>query len=149
MKKAVFLFALIGISIWGNAQVVTNPNVETPPPATSKAAIKFETTTHSFGTVTEGMIATYEFKFTNTGTEPLTLSNVHASCGCTTPKWPRESVAPGQSSVIIAEYNSQGRPGTFNKNIFVKSNGGDVTLTISGNVMKEPEVPISPIIIRN
>lgn len=149
MKKALFLLAFTGFTFWANAQVVTNPNAETPAPANSKAAIKFETTSHSFGTVTEGMIATYEFKFTNTGTEPLTLSNVHASCGCTTPKWPREAIAPGQSSVIIAEYNSQGRPGTFNKNIFVKSNGGEATLTISGNVMKEPETPISPIIIRN
>ena len=75
------------------------------------------------------------------------LDNVSASCGCTTPKWPRETIAPGQSYVIVAEYNSQGRPGTFTKNIFVKSNGGEVTLTISGNVVKEPEKPKSPIII--
>jgi hypothetical protein len=78
----------------------------------------------------------------------LILSNVSASCGCTTPKWPREAIAPGKSAVITAEYNSQGRPGTFTKSIFVKSNGGDVTLTISGNVVKEPEQPRSPIIIR-
>jgi methionine synthase I (cobalamin-dependent) len=107
----------------------------------SNAAIKFETTTHSFGNVIEGQIATYDFKFTNIGTDPLILTNVTASCGCTTPKWPREALAPGQSAVITAEYNSNGRPGTFNKNIFVKGNGGDVTLTISGNVIKEPEKP--------
>jgi hypothetical protein len=108
----------------------------------------FETSSHSFGNIIEGQIATYEFKFTNTGTEPLELTNVRASCGCTTPKWPRELIQPGQTNVIRAEYNSSGRPGTFSKNIFVTSNAGQSTLTISGNVIKEPEKPVSPIIIK-
>ncbi len=56
---------------------------------TSNANLVFETSSHSFGNIIEGQIATYEFKFTNTGTEPLELTNVRASCGCTTPKWPR------------------------------------------------------------
>jgi hypothetical protein len=115
---------------------------------TSNANLVFETSSHSFGNIIEGQIATYEFKFTNTGTEPLELTNVRASCGCTTPKWPRELIQPGQTSVVRAEYNSSGRPGTFNKNIFVTSNAGQATLTISGNVIKEPEKPISPIIIK-
>jgi hypothetical protein len=129
-----------------NAQVITSPNAVTT--KSSNASIKFENTSHSFGNIIEGQIARYDFKFVNTGTEPLILSNVSASCGCTTPKWPREAIAPGKSAVITAEYNSQGRPGTFTKSIFAKSNGGDVTLTISGNVVKEPEQPRSPIIIR-
>jgi|688.fasta_scaffold222239_2 hypothetical protein len=115
---------------------------------TSNANLVFETSSHSFGNIIEGQIATYEFKFTNTGTEPLELTNVRASCGCTTPKWPRELIQPGQTSVVRAEYNSSGRPGTFSKNIFVTSNAGQSTLTISGNVIKEPEKPISPIIIK-
>jgi hypothetical protein len=78
----------------------------------------------------------------------LTLTNVRASCGCTTPSWPREVIEPGKSASIRAEYNSNGRPGTFTKNIFVTSNGGESTLTISGNVVKEPEKPVSPIIIK-
>jgi hypothetical protein len=115
---------------------------------TSNANLVFETSSHSFGNIIEGQIATYEFKFTNTGTEPLELTNVRASCGCTTPKWPRELIQPGQTSLVRAEYNSSGRPGTFSKNIFVTSNAGQSTLTISGNVIKEPEKPISPIIIK-
>lgn len=117
-------------------------------PAQTKAVLTMETTTHNFGTVIEGQIARVEFKVTNTGTEPLILTNVQASCGCTTPKWPREPIAPGATAVIIAEYNSNGRPGTFTKNIFVYSNGGTATLTITGNVIKEPEKPKSPIIIK-
>jgi hypothetical protein len=136
---------LIG-SANAQVQVITSPNdVKVK---SSNASIKFETTSHSFGNIIEGQIARYDFKFVNTGTEPLILSNVSASCGCTTPKWPREALEPGKSAIITAEYNSQGRPGTFTKSIFVKSNGGDLTLTISGNVVKEPEKPRSPIIIR-
>lgn len=130
----------------GTAQVVTTPNGAAP--ENSNASIKFENTSHSFGNIIEGQIARYDFKFVNTGTETLALSNVSASCGCTTPKWPREPIEPGKSAIVTAEYNSQGRPGTFTKSIFVKSNGGDLTLTISGNVVKEPEKPRSPIIIR-
>jgi len=121
---------------------------QTTDSAKSNASIKFETTSHSFGNIIEGQMATHEFVFTNTGTDPLTLTNVRASCGCTTPSWPREVIEPGKSASIRAEYNSNGRPGTFTKNIFVTSNGGESTLTISGNVVKEPEKPVSPIIIK-
>jgi len=143
MKKGLLLSALFAAFGWVNAQ--NDPAQQQPK---SNAVISFETTTHSFGNVIEGQIATYEFVFKNTGTDPLTLTNVQASCGCTTPKWPREAIAPGQSASVIAEYNSNGRPGTFTKNINVKSNGGEVNLTISGNVVKEPEKPLSPIIIK-
>ena len=128
-----------------NAQVITEANDTTQK---SNAGIEFEINEHNFGTVIEGQIATYEFAFKNNGTEPLKLNHVKASCGCTTPSWPREEVGPGETAVIKAEYNSSGRPGSFHKNIFVKSNGGDITLTIKGNVVKEPEKPISPIIIK-
>ncbi len=146
MKKySLLLVAVFSLLTYGSAQVITGNGQSNA--KSSNASIKFNNTSHSFGNIIEGQIARHEFKFTNEGTEPLMLDNVSASCGCTTPKWPREPIAPGQSSVIIAEYNSQGRPGTFTKNIFVKSNGGEVTLTISGNVVKEPEKPKSPIII--
>ncbi len=149
MRKAIF-FGLVCLSM--AIAVAQNPVTSTTStqqdPQQTNTTIKFDEISHNFGNVTEGEIAKYEFRFTNTGTEPLVLTNVQASCGCTTPKWPREPIAPGQSAVITAEYNSNGRPGSFTKNIFVKSNGGDVTLTISGMVVKEPEKPKSPIIIK-
>lgn len=140
MKK--FLFSLLLAATMGSAVAQDQPAAA---PA-SNAKVKFETITHNFGNVIEGQIARYDFKFTNTGTDPLILSNVQASCGCTSPKWPREPIAPGASAVVTAEYNSSGRPGNFTKNIFVYSNGGDVTLTITGIVVKEPEKPKSVII---
>lgn len=151
MRKTIY-FGIMCLSLgMVGAQTPSVATVKTAnqqDPQQTTNTIKFEDISHNFGNVIEGEIAKYEFKFTNTGAEPLVLTNVQASCGCTTPKWPREPLAPGQSAVISAEYNSNGRPGSFTKNIFVKSNGGDVTLTISGMVVKEPEKPKSPIIIK-
>lgn len=141
MKKALFLGLAALAFGFASAQ-----NQEQK---SSGAKIVFTETSHNFGNVIEGEIARYEFKFTNTGTEPLVLQNVQASCGCTTPKWPREPIAPGASAVITAEYNSNGRPGTFNKQITVTSNGGpDVILHINGIVVPEPSKPKSPVIIK-
>ncbi len=149
MRK-VFFFGLVCVSL-GLVWAQSDTSQSTKPFVAAQqetSTIKFEEVSHNFGNVIEGEIAKYDFKFTNTGTEPLVLTNVQASCGCTTPKWPREPIAAGATAIITAEYNSNGRPGSFTKNIFVKSNGGDVTLTISGMVVKEPEKPKSPIIIR-
>ena len=102
----------------------------------SKADIQFTDESHDFGNIHEGTQAAYEFKFKNTGTEPLVLTDVHASCGCTTPEWPKEPVAPGATAVIKAIYNSTGRPGQFSKSITVTSNAasGQKILTFRGIV---------------
>ena len=122
--------------------------IDLRPSLEKKPKMVFEQPIVYLGRITEGDSISYTFHFKNKGNLPLKILSVNASCGCTTPKWPREALEPGKSAIITAEYNSQGRPGTFTKSIFVKSNGGDLTLTISGNVVKEPEKPRSPIIIR-
>jgi hypothetical protein len=142
MKSLVLTLGTFLFSLGSFAQAEKSSSKDT-------AILTFEKSEHNFRTIIEGQIATYEFKFTNTGTLPIVLSNVKASCGCTTPKWPREAIMPGESNVIRAEYNSNGRPGTFHKNIFVTSDAGKQTLTIKGNVVSEPEKPKSPIIINN
>jgi hypothetical protein len=109
-----------------------------------KPAIKFKSENHDFGKITEGVQATHEFEFVNTGKGALIISNVAASCGCTTPDWTREPIAPGKTGKIKAVYNSQGRPGQFTKQVTVTSNAAEATkvLTISGLVEKvEPGVP--------
>jgi hypothetical protein len=95
---------------------------------------------HDFGKIQEGVVATYEFKFTNTGTKPLLLTEVRASCGCTTPFYPKEPIMPGQSGVIKVAYNSLNRPGVFNKTITIVDNvEGDVkVLFIKGEVTPNP-----------
>lgn len=109
----------------------------------AQGIFKFEKTEHDFGTVVEGNIASYEFEFTNTGNQPIIISNVRASCGCTTPYWTKEPVLPGQKGKIKAAYNSKGRPGAFNKSITITSNASQPSarLSIKGNVERPTAEP--------
>ena len=144
MKRTfVTLLMAIGFVAFTSAQETTATGEG------SGAKIKFEKTEHNFGTIKEGTQATITFTFTNEGDEPLVLNSVRASCGCTTPKWTKEPVAPGQTGEITAIYNSKGRPGNFTKTITVKYNGteGDATqyLTIRGTVQSAPAETPSPV----
>lgn len=101
------------------------------------AKIVFDEMQHDFGAFKEADgVQTTTFAFTNNGTSPLILSNVRASCGCTTPKWTQEPVAPGQKGSIQVSYDPKNRPGSFNKSITVNSNAENptVVLQISGEV---------------
>lgn len=104
----------------------------------ARAQLLFSTTTHDFGDLTEGAMATYTFTFTNDGSVPLKLRSVRPSCGCTAPTFTTESVAPGETGEIVIAYNSQGRPGPFRKSIEVTAEAGDATvdetLYITGDV---------------
>jgi len=102
-----------------------------------KATISFDSEKHNFGTIQENAgPVTHVFEFTNTGSEPLILSRVKASCGCTATDWSKEPVAPGKTGQVKATYNPLRRPGNFNKTITVTSNAQRqrVVLRISGNV---------------
>ena len=102
---------------------------------------KFPATEHDFGKIPEGPKVTTSFKFTNIGKEPIIVQNATASCGCTTPVWDKKPVAPGKTGIIEVGFNSDGRPGTFTKDVtvaFVSGVNSDKTgstkLTIKGNV---------------
>ncbi len=134
MKKLFFAFAFLFVASFANAQGV----------------IKFKTESHDFAKVEEGVQATYTFEFTNTGTAPVVISNAQPSCGCTTPDWTKEPVMPGKTGFVKAVYNSQGRPGNFNKNITVVSNSEtpQIALTIKGEVIPkaaEKSVEAAPV----
>jgi hypothetical protein len=114
----------------------------TPKPAATvnpnAPILTFTEQSYDFGTVVEGPQITHDFKIKNEGKEPLILSNVHASCGCTVPTWPKEPILPGKESVISATYNTSGRPGHFSKSITIESNsnGGNKIINITGEVIK-------------
>lgn len=99
---------------------------------------EFDNEVFDFGEVIEGDKAEHEFTFKNTGSEPIIIEKVKASCGCTTPQWPKTPIAPGQEAAIKAIYNSKGRPGKFNKAIRITSNADEPTkvLYIKGEVIK-------------
>jgi hypothetical protein len=112
------------------------------------AVIKFENTVHDYGTIYQNDNGSCEFKFSNVGDEPLILSSVRSSCGCTIPKWPKEPVLPGQGAVITVTYDTK-RIGTISKQITVLSNATESTivLNIKGNVLQKPDevVPFKPV----
>lgn len=81
-------------------------------------------TMHNFGAFDEDQGAvSCEFRFVNTGDEPVTVLSARASCGCTQPMYPREEIAPGDTAVITVAYNPEGRPGRFNKSVMVETSG--------------------------
>jgi len=101
------------------------------------ANISWEKTSHDFGAFKEEAgPKTAVFNFTNTGSEPLIVTNVKASCGCTTPDWTKEPVQPGQKGFVKATYDPKNRPGKFDKSITVTTNTEQPTtiLRISGDV---------------
>jgi phage tail tube protein FII len=140
MKKAV-LFSLTLALAATSAFAQQKPATKTVPAATqatpvSGAQITFEKTKFDFGTVTEGDKVEHTFAFKNTGTEPLILSNVQTTCGCTVPQWPKEPIMPGQSGEIKATFNTTGKGGQQNKVVTIISNAkeGNSQVALVGNV---------------
>jgi hypothetical protein len=129
MKKIISAFFIIGFSISLFAQ----------------AEIKFSENTHDFGAVEEGELATYIFKFKNTGNDTLQLKSVKPSCGCTSPYWAKDPVLPGETGEIKVQYNSKKRPGPFNKSINIVSNATEPShrLKIKGVVLNGPDTTIT------
>lgn len=120
----------------------TNPAPTSPAPNTSPTApeIIFDTDAHDFGTLQKGAPCEYEFKFKNTGKEPLIIQNAQASCGCTVPSYPKEPIMPGQGGVIKVKYDSN-RIGAFTKTVNVTSNAKNSPkiITIKGKVDAPPQ----------
>lgn len=103
---------------------------------TQAPTIEFKNVEHNFNKVEYKGNATCTFEFKNTGKVPLILTSVSASCGCTTPEWPKEPIMPGKTGVIKVTYDSQ-RVGPINKLVYVYSNATQnlVTLKITGEIL--------------
>lgn len=102
----------------------------------SAQSISFDKTTFEYGTVKNGADGHRNFTVKNTGDKPLIISNVKASCGCTTPEWSQDPIMPGKSAIIKVGYNTT-ITGPFAKNIEVFSNdpaNSRSVITIKGNV---------------
>ena len=125
MKKFILTFV---VALFGFTAVAQE--------AESDSRSNFEEKVINYGKIEKGANGTRVFKFKNEGTEPLVLSSVRASCGCTTPKWTREPIAPGEEGEINVKYDTN-RLGNFHKTVTVQSNAANktVVLTIKGQVL--------------
>ena len=96
--------------------------------------ITFEETDHDFGSMKQGEILTYSYKFTNTGKADLIINNCTASCGCTIPQWPRQPIRPGESSFIDVQFDSKGKSNMVVKEVHVATNCNPAVRTIKFHV---------------
>lgn len=88
----------------------------------ANSTISFDETEFHFGTINAGEKVQYIFRFTNTGDEPLLLTNARGSCGCTVPSWPKEPIEPGESGAIVVEFDSKGKSGPQTKQVTISAN---------------------------
>lgn len=113
------------------AQITTN---------TKGAVISWEKPAFDFGDIIQGEKVMHTFKFVNTGTEPLIITNIEVTCGCTIPKgWPRDPILPGNKGEIEVQFNSSGKFGKQNKVVTVVSNAtlGNSQITFSANILEK------------
>ena len=150
MKKLVYILAFYGgIVLTAQAQTKDTAKKDTAKvvaPNPNAADISFEKDAHDYGTIKQGANGTYDFKFTNTGKEPLIISNAKGSCGCTVPEWPKEPIKPGATGVIKTTYDTK-RIGAFTKTVTITSNAKTATkvLTIKGVVEEPPKEQTMPL----
>ena len=116
----------------------TSAAAEPAAPAGPTTTMEFTETEFDFGTVDAGEKVNHIYKFTNTGSEPLIISNAKGSCGCTVPSWPKEPIAPGASAEIAVQFDSKGKSGKQSKRVTITANTDPVQtfLTIKGEVNK-------------
>ncbi|MCZ4245080.1 DUF1573 domain-containing protein [Pedobacter punctiformis] len=110
MKKILVLFAFVmGFGLASQAQ-------------TKPAEFKFESETHDFGKVVLNKPVSFDFKYTNTGEEPLIITKAEGSCGCTVPKYTTTPLKKGESGTISVTFNPAGSPMPFTKTVTITSN---------------------------
>ncbi|MCO5249454.1 MAG: DUF1573 domain-containing protein [Chitinophagales bacterium] len=125
MKSIFVLFVALTFSSGLYAQQELNLN----------SKISFSKQEHDFGKEPVGKPVAYSFEFVNIGSKPLVISDVKASCGCTSPSWTQEPVMPGQKGFVKAQYN-MAREGKFRKSVTVKTADGEsVILYIAGEAI--------------
>jgi hypothetical protein len=114
------------------------------PAATTQDPLVLKEAEHDFSMIPQGKPVYYFFTIVNTGSTPLKLDDVHASCGCTTPEWSRDPIAAGANAQIKVGYNAAAE-GTFEKYITITYNATlSKTIKIKGTVWKAPEGSAPP-----
>lgn len=124
--------------------VVPTANANQPAaPAGPTTTIAFNETEFNFGKVKAGEKVRHEYKFKNTGKEPLIISNAKGSCGCTVPDWPKEPIPVGGSGSIMVEFDSKNKTGNQTKQVTVIANTDppQSIIYIKGEVIGDPNAP--------
>ncbi|MBL7938137.1 MAG: DUF1573 domain-containing protein [Flavobacteriales bacterium] len=140
MKKFLLSFGLASSMLGAFAQENAKPVSGTGP------QMSIDKEVHDYGTIAQGANGTCEFTVTNTGDQPLILTNCKGSCGCTVPKCDTEPIKPGGKTVITVKYDTK-RVGPINKSVTITSNATNTPekiVRIKGTIEGAPETPTSP-----
>ncbi|WP_223653497.1 DUF1573 domain-containing protein [Hymenobacter psoromatis] len=117
---------------------IDNPNVasDTEAPNPNAPVLTFAESQFDFGDIQPDSKVHHTFKFTNTGKTPLLIADATASCGCTTPSWTKEPIAPGSTGEMEVQFDSRGKQGLISKQVSVRANTqpGITTIYIKGNI---------------
>ena len=138
-KFAFIIPAMVGLSLMSYS-FAANKSQETAKEQQDAKNVKEITvnkSVHDFGTIGEDAgTVTAVFVITNNTDAPIALTNVRATCGCTTPSWTKEPIEPGKTGEVTATYEPKGRPGPFDKTITVTTSGNPerLTMRIKGTV---------------
>jgi ribosomal protein L30E len=123
MKKLILSVLIASVLMACNQPAKTTTAATTTTANAANAPVmKFEFESHDFGKLKQGDKVTYEFKFTNTGKSPLIITNATATCGCTTPEWPKAPLQPGEGGKITVTFNSAAKSGLQDKLITITAN---------------------------
>ncbi len=109
------------------------------PPAGPLTTITFKEKTFDFGTIVSGEKISYKFQFTNSGDQPLIISNAKGSCGCTVPMWPKKPIPVGGSGEIEVVFDSKNKKGPRNQKVTLTANTDppQTFIFLKGNVVTE------------
>ena len=137
MKQIILSISIIFFNLSAFSQIGEIKNLNQP-------KMKFETEMIDYGTIKQNANGIREFKFVNSGNNPLIISHAQQSCGCTIPTWPKTPIKPGESSVIKVKYDTK-RLGAFSKMVTIESNAErpSIVLRIKGTVNKPETNPIA------
>jgi hypothetical protein len=133
-----------------NGTAVSSPVVTPETPAADEKpegplpVLAFEKTEHDFGTIPEGKVVEYTFKFKNTGEAPLIIQNAQPSCGCTVPDWSKDPIPVGGTGFVKASFDSNGKPNIQNKTITVTANTWPKQTVIRFKAMVTPKTVEAP-----
>ncbi|GHT41963.1 hypothetical protein FACS189437_09490 [Bacteroidia bacterium] len=131
--KKLYRFALIIPAIAGLSLMAYAPaNVQDAKKGLQDSkVIVVDRDVHDFGTIGEdaGNVSA-TFVVTNNTNAPIVLTNVRASCGCTTPSWTKEPIEPGKTGTVTATYSPKGRPGPFEKTVTITTTGDPERLVV-------------------
>ena len=136
----IFTFTLtLGLNAQHTANDGHNHGAAVITTAATDSVLKLKEAEHNFDKIPQGKPVYYTFEIINTGKTALKLDDVHASCGCTTPEWSREEIAPGATAKIKVGYNAAVE-GPFEKNITITYNSNQTKqIIIKGTVWKAPD----------